>query len=326
MKNFSLALSATALLGACSLPGIAAAQTAPVGLVRIVSTFPTGSGPDVLSRMIATKLSARWGGQPVIVDPRPGAAGVSAINAMKKLPATGNDLVVVDVGNMAIYPLTFKNLAYDTEKELTPVALLYKTAFFVAVAANSPIKNMADLKKAAATPGQLTYGSNAVGGVIHLSSARLASAMGVEMLHVPYKELTQLYTSVSTSELSWSFGSIATAGPLMRSDKLRFIAVADKTRAPALPNVPTVEEAGGPKGMEALSWVAIMAPAGTPANIVNEINVGINDAIAQPDIKAMLATSGFYASPGPALQVTEMTKQDRARFVEVLKTVKVQVD
>ena len=313
------------MLAACSTTGIAAAPTFPAATVRMISAFPTGSGPDVVARLIATKLAARWN-QQVIVDARPGAAGVSAINAVKRQPPTGNDLVVVDVGNLSINPLIFKNLAYDPDKELTPVAILYKAAFFVAVSTNSPIKSIAELKKAAAPPNQLSYGSNAVGGPIHLSAARLASALNTDMLHVPFKETSQLYTSVSTGEVAWAYGSIATAGALMRSDKLRFLAVADKTRSAALPDVPTLEEAGGPKGTDALTWVALMAPAGTSPAVVNEINAAVNEALAQPDMKERLVGFGFFASPGPAQQVTDLTKQDRARYAEVLKTVKVLVD
>jgi tripartite-type tricarboxylate transporter receptor subunit TctC len=324
-ENTIRAAACAAMLAACAFSGQASAQSFPTATVRMVSAFPTGSGPDVVARLVAAKLATRWN-QQVIVDARPGAAGVSAINAMKRQPATGYDLVVVDVGNLSINPLIFKNLGYDPDKELTPVAILYKAAFFVAVSTNSPIKSIADLKKAATAPNQLTYGSNAVGGPIHLASARLASALGTDMLHVPYKETSQLYTSVATGEVAWAYGSIATAGALMRSDKLRFLAVADKTRSTALPNVPTLEEAGGPKGVDALTWVALMAPAGTPAAVVNEINAAVNDAVNQPDLKERLANFGFFASTGPAQQVADLTRQDRTRYAEVLKQVKVQVD
>ena len=321
-----------ATLATFALSGSAIAQTAaavpanaPKGTVRLTSTFPTGSGPDVVARLVAAKMAARWGSQ-VIVDAKPGGAGVNAINSMKRLPATGNDLVVVDVGNIVINPLIFKKLAYDPDKELAPVAILYKAAFFVAVGADSPIKSIKDLQTAAKGPVPLAYGSNAVGGPIHLSSARLASAMGAEMQHVPYKETSQLYPAVSTGEVAWGYGSIATAGALMRANKLRFLAVADKARSPALPDVPTLEEAGGPKGMDALTWVAIMAPAGTPQAVVDEINAAVNDAMAQPDMKEKMAGFGFYPSAGPARQVTDLALADRAKYAEVLKKVKVEVD
>ena len=322
LKRLGLTLVSLAL----SVAAHAQAQTVTTAPSRITSAFPTGSGPEVVTRLVAEKLAAQWK-QPVIVDAKPGGAGVLAINAMKRLAPTGNELVVVDVGNLSINPLVFKNLGYDPEKELVPVALVYKTAFFVTVAADSKIKSIKDLLAEAGKPGnKLSYGSNAVGGPIHLGSARLESALGSEMLHVPYKETSQLYAAVSTGEVSWAYGSIASAGPLLRGNRLRFLAVADRARSPALPEVPTLEEAGGPKGLDALTWVAIMAPAGTPPAVVEEINKAVNDALAKPDVKDKMAAFGFIASPLSAAQVGELMRSDSARYAEVLKRVKVSID
>ena len=313
---------ATAVLAMAAATG--ALAQAPKGNVRITTVFPTGSGPDSVTRIVAEKLQAKWG-QAVVVDAKPGGAGVLGINAMKGAPPTGNDLVVVDVGNLSINPLIFKKLAYDPEKDLVPVAVLYKTAFFVAVAADGPYKTLKDLLDA--SRGKvLTYGSNAVGGPLHLGAARLESALGVEMLHVPYKETSQLYTAVSTGEVNWAFGSIATAGPLVRAGKVRFLAVANRTRSAAMPDVPTLEEAGGPKALDALTWVALMAPAGTPAGVTAEINKAVNEALGQPDLKDKFAAFGFVPSPGPVQQVTDLMHGDRSRYAEVLKRVKVSID
>lgn len=319
-------LGAVGLSGLVFLSTSAQAQSVTTAPSRITSAFPAGSGPDVVARLVADKLAAQWK-QPVVVDSKPGGAGVLAINAMKRLAATGNELVVVDVGNLSINPLIFKNLGYDPEKELVPVALVYKTAFFVTVGADSKYKSIKDLLADAARPGsQMSYGSNAVGGPIHLGSARLESALGTEMLHVPFKETAQLYAAVSTGEVSWAYGSIATAGPLLRANRLRFLAVADRARSPALPEVPTLEEAGGPKGLDALTWVALMAPAGTPPAVVDEINKAVNDALARPDVKDKMAAFGFIASPLGAAQVGDLMRSDRARYAEVLKRVKVSID
>lgn len=306
---------------------IAMAQFAPTAPVKISSVFPTGSGPDVTARLVAEKLQARWS-QSVVVDAKPGGAGAVAINAIKAAPPTGNDLVVVDVGNLSINPLIFKKLSYDPINDLVPVAILYKGAFFVVVGANSPYKNFKDLVTAATAKGAnaLRYGSNAVGGPIHLGSARLESALDSEMLHVPYKETSQLYAAVATGEIDWAYGSIATAGPLIRANRLRVLAVADAKRSSAMPDVPTLSEAGGPKNLDAVSWVALMAPRGTPANVVAEINRGVNDALSQPDVKEKMANFGFTISTGSPQQVSDLMSTDSARYAEVLKKVKVSVD
>jgi len=302
------------------------AQGAPKGNVRVVTVFPAGSGPDTVARMVSEKLQVKWG-QPVVVDSRPGGAGVLGINAMKGSPPTGNDLVVVDVGNLSINPLIFSKLAYDPEKDLAPVAVLYKTAFFVAVAADGPYKSLKDLMAAAANKAKpLSYGSNAIGGPLHLGAARLETALGAEMLHVPYKETSQLYAAVATGEVSWAFASIASAGPLVRAGKLRFLAVADRTRSAVMPDVPTLEEAGGPKALDALTWVALMAPAGTPASVTADINKAVNEVLAMPDIKDKFAGFGFVPSPGPVQQVVDLMQGDRTRYAEVLKRVKVAID
>lgn len=328
-NKFRLAPGAGALAALAFFAGqnmaMAAPPDAPKGTVRMTSTFPTGSGPDVVARLVAAKMAARWDTQ-VVVDAKPGGAGVNAINSMKNGSKAGNDLVVVDVGNLVINPLIFKKLAYDPEKELVPVGVLYKTAFFVAVGADSPIKSIADLKIAAKGAVPLAYGSNAVGGPIHLSAARLAAALGVEMQHIPYKETSQLYPAVSTGEVAWAYGSIATAGSLLRANKLRFLAVADKNRSPVLPQIPTLEEAGGPRGIDALTWVAVMAPAGTSKAAIAEINAALNEALAQPDVREKMAGFGFSTSLGPAQQVSELMREDRGNYVEVLKKVKVEVD
>lgn len=311
---------------ACAASTGAMAQFTPTAPVRISSVFPTGSGPDVVARAVAEKLQRRWS-QPVIVEARPGGAGAVAINGVKKAPPTGNDLVVVDVGNLSINPLIFKQLSYDPDTDLVPVALLYKTAFFVAVAADSPYKSFQDLASAARDKGAaLRYGSNAVGGPIHLGSARLETAMGTEMLHVPYKETAQLYAAVATGEINWAYGSVATAGGLVRGNKLRFLAVADNKRSAAMPDVPTLEEAGGPKGLDALSWVALMAPKGTPAAVVADINKAVNEALASKDIQEKMASFDFTVSAGPARQVADLMQADRARYADVLKRVKVSID
>lgn len=319
------ALALAALLAAFS-PAQAQAQ-APAGLgpgpVRITSTLPAGSGPDTMARMVAEKLQAKWA-RPVVVDPRPGGAGVVAINLVKAAPPTGNDLVVADVGNLSINPLIFKKLSYDPERDLVPVAVLYKTAFFVTVAAGSPYRSLKELL--AAKGKGLSFGSNAVGGPIHMASARLASASGVEMMHVPYKETSQLYAAVSTGEVDWAYGTIASAGPLVRAGKLRFLAVADTARTPAMPEVPTLEEAGGPPGLSAPTWVALMAPRGTPAATVERINEAVNEALASPAAKERLGSFGFVASPGPAQQVAQLMRADRAAYAVLLGQLRVSVD
>lgn len=302
------------------------AQTVTTAPTRITTAFPTGSGPDTVARLIAEKLQQRWK-QAVIVDAKPGGSGVLAINAMKQLAPTGNELVMADVGNLSINPLIFKNLKYDPEKELTPVAVTFKTAFFVVVGMDSKIRSIKDLMAAArSAPNGLFYASNAVGGPVHLASEQMAAALGVPMVHVAYKEASLMAAAIATGEVDWAFLSIATLAPMIKAGKVRLLAVADRARSSAAPDVPTLEEAGGPPKLDAFAWNAIMAPAGTPAAAVNEINRGVIDALAQPDVREKLAAFSFTPLALTPQQVGALIRSDRDKYAEVLKRLKISLD
>ena len=295
------------------------AQTFPAQPVRIISPFPAGSGPDVIARIVGEKLNASWK-QSVIVDPRPGANGFLAANAVKQAAPTGYDLLMADVGHLSISPSLFKKLPYDPKADFVPIGLLYRTSFFIAVGANSPYRTAKDLISAAvAAPGKLSYGSNSVGGPLHLGAAQLEAATGTKMLHVPYKELSQLYAAVSTGEVDWAMASIASAGPLLKAGKLRFIAVADDVRSSSLPNVPTLEESGGPKSVKARSWVGLMAPKGTPAAVVTVLNKSLNDVLRQPDVIEKLANFGFVPDPVTPAALASLIESDTVVYAEIVK-------
>lgn len=302
------------------------AQAPATGPVRITSVFPTGSGPDSVARLVGEKLQAKWQ-RPVVVDTKPGGAGMVAINTVKGATPNGSELVLLDVGNLSINPLIFKTLSYDPEKDLVPVSVLYKTAFVIVVSAEGPYKSLKDLIAAAGDKSRkLSFGSNAVGGPLHLHSERLARALGSDMIHVPFKEISQLYASVSTGEVNWAFGSLASTGPLVRAGRLRVLAIADAARSPVVPDVPTLAEAGGPKDLQATSWVALMAPRGTTLAVAADINRAVNDALAQPDLLEKLANFGFASGAGPVQQVTDLMRADRARYAEVVKHLNISVD
>ena len=295
------------------------AQTFPAQPVRIISPFPAGVGPDVVARIVGEKLSATWK-QPVIIDPRPGGNGFISANAVKQAAPTGYDLWMADIGHLAISPSLFKKLPYDPKTDFVPVGLLYRPSFFIVVGANSPYRTVKDLiTAAAASPGKLSYASNSVGSPLHLGAAQLESASGTKMLHVPYKELSQAYAAVSTGDVDWALGSIASAGPLLKAGKVKFIAVADDVRAKSMPNVPTIEESGGPKSVKVRSWVSLVAPKGTPAAVVTVLNNGLNDALKQADVIEKLATFGFVPDPVTPAALASLIDSDTVFYAEIVK-------
>ena len=316
-KRFGIFLAAGIGLG--MLTSQSWAQTFPTQPVRIISPFPAGSGPDVIARIVGEKLNASWK-QSVIVDSRPGANGFLAATAVKQAAPTGYDLLMADVGHLSISPSLFKKLPYDPKADFVPVGLLYRTSFFIAVGANSPYRTAKDLiSAAAAAPGKLSYGSNSVGGPLHLGAAQLEAATGTKMLHVPYKEISQLYAAVSTGEVDWAMASIASAGPLLKAGKIRFIAVADDARAASMPNVLTLEESGGPKSVKARTWVGLLAPKGTPAAVVTALNKGLNDVLNQPDVIERLATFGFVPDPVTPAAFASLIDSETVVYAEVVK-------
>ena len=323
--NIRTIAAACAALAGITLATGAGAQGFPDRAIRITSPFPAGSGPDAVARMVGEKMSQTLR-QPVIIDPKPGANGFIAIEAVKRLPPSGYDLLLADVGHLAINPSLFKKLPYDPEKDLVPVSGLYRTSFFIAVAGDGPIKSIKDLIAAAAVPNKVTYGSNAVGGPLHLGAAQFEAATGTKMMHIPFKELSQLYGAISTGDVTWGMASIASAGPLLASGKLRFLAIADRARSPALPNVPTLEEAGGPKGVEATTWVVLMAPRGTPAPIVATLNQAVAGALRQDELLARFATFGFNPFQATSAEISELIRSDTPRYAELVKRTGASVD
>jgi len=324
----AVAAAVLALTAGSLLPMTAGAQQAafPTKPVRIITPFPVGGGPDGVARLVADKLSRAWG-QPVVVENRPGGNGFIAIDAFKRGAKDGHDIIVLDNVHLAAYPALFKKLPYDTGKDFDALLPLFKTYFFFTVATNSKYKTIGDLiADAKANPGKLDYGSWSVGNPVHLGSELFESATGTQMEHVIYKETTQLYTSVATGELAFALGSSATAGPLQRANKLRFLAAAAPARVAAFPDVPTVAESGGPKGFEVIGWNAIAVPKGLPVAVTEKIKRDIEKGLAEPDVQEKFKSFGYEPFPTTRPQFDEFVASETKRFGDVIRKANVSLD
>lgn len=321
----ALALSAVCALTTLASPW-AAAQSFPTKPVRIITPFPVGGGPDGVARLVADKLSKTWG-QSVVVENRPGGNGFIAIDAFKRGAKDGHDLIVLDNVHLAAYPSLFKKLPYDPVKDFETLLPLFRTYFFFTVATDSKYKSVADIvADAKAQPGKLNYGSWSVGNPVHLGSELFESATGVQMEHVIYKETTQLYTGVSTNELAFALGSAATAGPLQRAGKLRFLAVTAPQRLASFPDVPTVAESGGPKNFEVTGWNAIAVPPGLPATVTDKIRKDVEQALSGADVQEKFKSFGYEQFPTTRAQFTQFVKDESQRFGDVIKKANVSLD
>ena len=317
MRTFIAAL-------AIAIPLLAQAQAFPTKTVRIVSPYPTGAGPDTVARLLAERLTKSWG-QQVIVEARPGGNGFIAIEAVKK--GDSHDIVMVDNGHIAVNPSLFRQLPYDVEKDFQPAALIYRTDFLIAVGTGSPYKSVAEIIAAAKKePGRISYATPFVGSPSHLGSALLEMRTGTQMLHVPFKETSQMVAAVANGDVTWTLTTLATGGPLVRAGKVKFIAVAAKSRVPAAPDIPTVLESGGPADYEVNGWVAWLSPAGAPASAVETINTHVNRALAEPEIRERLATFGFTPLPSSRQELRELTRRETVKFADLVKKTGAKID
>jgi len=309
-------LAAALLLAAASG---AWAQGFPSKPVRIVSPYPSGLTPDIAARAVAERLSRTWN-QPVIVEARPGANGFIAIGAVKKAAADGYELLVAGQAHLAINPRLFKTVPYDPEKDFAPLSLIYRTPFFVAVAATGPYQTIPSLIAGAkASQKKLSYSSPYVGSPPHLGGALFAYLTGTEMVHVPFKDAAQIYISVANGDVDWALGSIGSTLPLTKAGKLKLLAIAAKARDPDHPDIPTMEQAGGPAGYEVGTWVSLVAPQGTPAELARRLSGDIAQALADPAVKERFKGIGVDPVSATPAELADLVKRDLAAYGDIVK-------
>lgn len=297
----------------------AMAQDAPNKPIRIISPYPVGTGPDIVARIIGERISKATG-QPVVIDPRPGGNGFIAAEAVRKAPADGTEILLVDNGHVAINPSLFSKLPYDVERDFAPVSLIFRTPFFVVVSASSSLHSVSDLVGAAkAKPGAMSYGTPFVGSPSHLGSALLEFQTGTQMIHVPFKETAQLWAAVATGEVTWSLGTVASTKPMVQSGRLKLMAIAATQRLASQPAIPTVAELGGPSGYEVNAWVALLAPRATPANIVQRLNAEVVRALHDRDVQERFVALGFESTPSTPAQLAELIRVDTRKYAELVK-------
>lgn len=316
----------TALLIACGALGSAQAQTFPDRPVKVILPFPTGTGPDTVMRMVGERLTRIWG-QQVIIENRAGANGWLALEAAKRAAPDGYTLIQADAPPMTIAPMLWKKLPYDPVKDFEPVAGMYRTYYFVTVAADSKWNTVGDLIAAAkSTPGGLNYGSSGNGGNIHLGGAMMEKAAGVKMTHIPFKETPQIYVSINTGDVHWAVGTASTTQPLLKANKVKYLAITAPRRSPIFPNVPTVAESNGPANYELQTWVSLYAPTGVPKAVISKINADVARVLQDPELRTYLNSVGFeplIVTPG---ELGELARKDTAALREVVRELNLSLD
>ena len=297
MSTFSLRWMASVVL--CGLPIAAHAQDG--GRLTLVIPLAAGGAMDTIIRVLAPRLQTAFG-KPVVIENRTGGGTVTAAVSVAKAAPDGNTLLIAPSGTLTTNVTLYKSLSYDPIKDFTPVALYARVPFVLVASAQSGIGSIADLVAAAkARPGTLTFASTGVGTTPHLAGEQVKFMTGVDLAHVPYRGSPPALNDVVAGHVQLTFADPALVQELIEAGKVRAIGVSSLTRVPAMPNVPTMAEAGLP-GFEAVSWHMIMAPAGTPKDVVARFNAEVRSFAAEPAVQQQMARMGILpvVSPSPA--------------------------
>jgi tripartite-type tricarboxylate transporter receptor subunit TctC len=273
------------------------AQSYPSRQVSVICALGAGSGPDITARLYSERLHKRLG-QPFVVENRPGAAQMVAVDSVKNAAADGYTLGVFTSAAMAIRPTMMKKATYDPVKDFIPVAQYLKSAFVLVVNPDLPIKSIADLVKyVKSQPGKVGYAISSIGGAPHLAGEFLAIHLNIRLAAVPYKQSPQAFQDVAAGHIPLSFADAGTALPLITSGKLRALAVTTASRLPTLPEVATLAEALNVKDLELVSWHVLSAPANTPAPVVNRLHDEMKLIMADPEVIKKVAGLGLLPHP-----------------------------
>jgi tripartite-type tricarboxylate transporter receptor subunit TctC len=275
--------------------GSAAAQTYPAKSIRIIVPFTPGSATDVMGRIVSERLNAAWG-QPVIVDNKPGAGGSIGIREGARSEPDGYTLVLVSSGH-AVNHVLYKDLGYDTLKDLSAVAMLGSLPSVLIVPPTLPVNSVKELvAMLKASPGKYNYATAGVGSGAHVSLEKFNVAAGVKAVHVPLKGTPPILAETMAGRVEYAMvPAVSGMGPV-RDGKVKPLAVTTSKRVAALPNVPTLGEAGFPEG-ESTFWLALLAPAKTPSAVVAKLNAEVNRALSAPDVVERLAKLGTEPMP-----------------------------
>ena len=307
-----------------AIPGIGAAQTYPSRPVRIIVPLPSGSSPDIIARILANKLTEQIG-QPVIVDPRPGASGVIAVEIARNAPPDGYTLLMAIFTNFVSLPVFKSKLSYNPDEDFVALSRIASVAPVVAVHPSLGVGTVADLVKLAkARPGQLNFGSSGNGTPSHLAGEMFNVLAGVKTVHVPYKGAPQALNDLIAGQVQFVAMSPIVAMPSAKAGRIKVIATMGAKRDPLLPDLPTVADTV--PGFESTLWWGVAAPAKTPAVILKKLHAEIVKATQAPEVQELLAKQGATAHAESPAEFTAFIKAERERIARVGRQVGITLD
>ena len=299
-------------------PATALTQAWPGKPIRLIVPFPAGGGVDYIGRIVGKGLSERLG-QQVVIDNRPGASGIIALEVLKASAPDGYTIAAASAGPLVINPHIFAKLPYDSLRDLTHISNMSTFPYLLVTHPSLPVKNVKELiALARARPGEITYSSPGTGNGQHLATALFVSMAKVKILHIPYKGAAPSVVAVVSGEAHLTHVSIPSILPHVRSGRVRALGVASAQRIPSLPEFPTVAEAGLP-GFEASGWAGMIGPANMHRDIVHRLNTAIVDTLKQKDIIDRMLKDGAVPTPSSPGEFSAYMKSELRKWGEVVK-------
>ncbi len=301
------------------------AQNYPTKPVRFISPYAPGGGTDIMARTLAQKLSEGLG-QQFIVENRPGGGGIVGTESAAKSPPDGYTILLGSKGPMTVNPALYSKLPYNTLRDFQPLALVAVVPAVLAVHPSLPVKSVKELLALArAKPGQLTFSSSGNGGTGHLSGEQFAALGKVKLVHVPYRGTGPATIALLSGEVTFGFGNLVALMPHVQSKQLSALAVTSAKRLQAAPGLPTVAEAGLP-GYEYVTWYGVLAPVGTPRDIVTRLNAELVKIAQSPEIKRRLAAEGGETVSSTPEEFAAYIKQELKASADLVKLAHVKPD
>jgi len=318
--------TAAVLLAAAGATAAVAADAAyPTQPIKLIVPFPPGGGTDIVSRLILDKVREDTGWT-FVADNKAGAGGNIGLDAVAKSKADGYTMGMGQTANLAINPTLYPRMPYDAAKAFTPVALVAGQPVVLVVSSSSSFRTVADLVAAAkAKPGTLTMASAGNGTVGHLTGELFSKAAAIQVTHIPYKGAGPAATDLLGGQVDYYFATPQTVVPFIKAGKLRALAISSATRLPVLPDVPTVAESGY-KGFDTSDWKMIVAPAGTPAAVVNRMNAQVQKALSKAAMIGQLQSEGSVPMAGTPQQAAQFLLREQKRWGDVVRGGNVKVD
>lgn len=312
-RGLGIGLAALAVLAGDA----ALAQSFPQKPIRVVVNSAPGGLTDVIARIVGTKMSQALG-QPMVVDNKPGGGGLIGAELVAKAPPDGYTIGIV-ASAITASPFMVANSPFDASRDITPVALLMSTPLVLVTNPNSPYKTVAQyVNEAKSRPGEISFASGGAGTMTHLLAEQLQVQAGVKLVHVPYKGGGPALNDVLAGHVPVYFDTLNTSTKLIQDNRLRALAIVSPARSPALPNVPTIAEAGFP-GVQGSSWFAIIAPAGTPREIVARLNDEANKALATAEIRDRITGLGGTVEGGSPAVLETLIRNEIPRWSKLIR-------